>query len=397
MTITTLPAALRRRRRLGLPPAILALVAAGALSGSAGAAPQAGAAGAAPAAPARTFTLKIDRGSGGGEYRATSLVHIWADPAPAGSVFDRWTGDLEPLIDRYAPHTTLVMPSSGLSVAAAYKRAVACAPQTETIDGAAVTYCAPPAHTAVILLFHGFEGTGASFFRSVEQRLFAADAAAAGYALVALDSADRERKTWSLQAAAENPDVRHVRAVLQALRQRRLLGGAEPIYALGVLGGGFFAARLAPLLPCKAAAIFLTAANLPPGYQVPTIWLMAQNQMNRQPRALAEYTALSRRGVAAKFDINDPSPVYPLRFWRIQGVTPDDSRAIHRLLREKGVLDAHDLLAQNPESSGWETMLPPPFLKLRGPLREQLDVCFALPRFYSDFDHRILDFFDEHR
>ncbi len=55
------------------------------------------------------------------------------------------------------------------------------------------------------------------------------------------------------------------------------------------------------------------------------------------------------------------------------------------------------MLAQDPESSGWETALPQRFVKLRGGIREQLDVCFGLARFYSDFDTRILDFFNEHR
>jgi len=348
-------------------------------------------------APPKTFALTVANGSGGGEYPATTVVHIWADPPPEGSVFDRWTGDLEPLIDRYAAHTTLVMPAGKVAVKAAWKRAPSCAPQSESLGGVEVARCLPDRHSGVILLFHGGEGTAASFFRNTEPRLFAADAAAAGFGLIALDSANREKKTWELQFKGENPDMRNLRAVLADLARRRLIARDEPVYALGVAGGGIFAARVAQRLPCKAAAIFFAPGALPPRYEVPTIWLMAQNAVNRQPRALAEYTALAQRRVAAKFEVNDPSPVYPLRFQRIRGVGAEESREIYRYLRDKRYLDARDMLAEDPESSGWETTLPERFARLRGAIREQLDVCYGLARFYSDFDNRILDFFNEHR
>jgi predicted esterase len=347
--------------------------------------------------PARNLVLTVAGGSGGGEYPAGSVVHIWADPPPAGSVFDRWTGNLEPLIDRYAAHTTLVMPEARMAVRAVFKRAPACAPASEALSGVEVTHCVPPGHSGVILLFHGNGGAGVNFFRNAEPLQFVADAAAGGFALLALDSHDRERKAWQIESQGENPDIHNVRAVLDALVQRRLIARGEPLYALGLAGGGNFAARLAQRLPCKAAAIFFAPGNLPPDYAVPTLWLMAQNEVNRQPRALAEYTRLAHRQIPAKFDVNDPSPVYPLRFRRIRGVDADQSQAIYHFLKEKGYLDAKDMLAQDPESSGWETALPERFAKYRGAIREQLDVCFGLPRFFSDFDNRILDFFNEHR
>jgi dienelactone hydrolase len=344
-----------------------------------------------------TFPLQVTGGSGSGAYPASALVHIWADPAPEGSVFDRWTGELEPLIDRYAPHTTLVMPASRVAVRAVFKRAATCVPQTETLSGVEVTSCLPARHSAVVLLFHGGEGTGVSFFRNTEPRQLVADAAAAGFALIALDSSDREHKTWQIPAQGESPDLRNLRAVLDDFTRQKRIARGEPLYALGVAGGGNFAAHAARRLPCKAAALFFAPGNLPADYAVPTIWLMAQNQINRQPRALAEYTKLVQRQVPAKFDINDASPVYPLRFQRIRGVSPDESRAIHAFLHDQRYLDARDQLAQDPESSGWETALPERFAKLRGAIREQLDVCYGLARFYSDFDNRLLDFFNEHR
>jgi hypothetical protein len=385
------------------PPTLLILVIAfmaaaaqqpGAAPAGAKPAPQPGAA--SPAAAAK-LPLRVAGGSGSGDYPPNTLVHIFADPAPDGSIFDRWTGDLEPLIDRYASHTTLVMPAAKVTLRAAYKRAATCVPETESLSGVEVTRCLPNRHSGIILLFHGGEGTGAAFFRNTEPRLFAADAAAAGFGLVALDSADREHKAWQLKLQADNPDLRNVRTVLGAFINRRLVARGEPIYALGVGVGGIFASRAAQRLPCKAVAIFFVPGALPPGYEVPTIWLMSQSDGRREQLALAEYTKLGRAQVPAKLYVNDPSPVYPQRFHRIRGVEPDESREIYAFLKQKGTLDARDMLTQDPESSGWETVLPERFARLRGGIREQLAVSFGLARFYSDFDNRILDFFNEHR
>lgn len=392
-------------RRRGIPAATLVLLTLGVAAGLGGLAGMSARAAQSPAgrapgpgaAAARTFALQVAGGSGAGDYPAHALVHVWADPPPDGSIFDRWTGDLEPLIDRYAAHTTLVMPAAKVTLRAVFKRAATCLPQNETLSGIEVTRCFPERHSGVIFLFHGGEGTGASFFFWTEPRQFVADAAAAGFALIAFDSVDREHRTWQLKAQGENPDLQHVRAVLAAFLGRRLIARGEPVYALGAGSGGNFAARVAQSLPCKAAAIFFVPGFLPAGYAVPTIWLMAQNEARGQPQALAAYTRLLHDQVPAKFEINDASPVFPQRFHRIRGVDPEQSRAIYAFLEEKRYLDAGDMLAQDPETSGWETALPERFAKLRGGIREQLDVCFALARFYSDFDTRILDFFNEHR
>jgi hypothetical protein len=267
-----------------------------------------------------------------------------------------------------------------------------------TIQGVAATWCLPTGHRALILLFHGrFEAAGASFFRASEQRIFAADAAAAGFGLIALDSADRDQKTWQARGPGSGADLKNVRAVLAELGRRRAIFRGEPLYALGIAHGGVFAMQVARTLQLRALAVFGFPGKLPADYATPTIWLMTQSAVDRNSRAFAEQANLAQRHVPAKLEVNDASPVYPLRFWRIAGVTPDASRAIHQLLVDRQLLDAHDMLKDDPETSGWELALPPRLAKMRGALREQLDVCFSLPRFYSDFDRRILDFFRGNR
>jgi dienelactone hydrolase len=352
--------------------------------------------------PAKPYELTVRGGSGGGGHAANALVHIWANPNPPGAVFDRWTGDVDKVVDRYAAHTILVMPPAKIAITAVFKRAPAWKPSAETLDGVHVLSYVPPRHSGAIVLFHGNGGGADAFLNAVEARIFAADAVAAGYGLIALDSADRERKVWNQQPSPDNPDVRRVKAVLAAFVQRRQLKAGEPIYALGVASGGAFAAKAAFLLNFHAAAIYFAPGDTSPGSRVPTIWLMAQNDQlgkanrNGDPRALANFSSLVAKGVAAKFNINDPSPVYPLRFWRIPGLQPADSTAIYQGLHEHGLLDAGGFLRDHPKDSPWRAAIPERFARQAAAIREQLDVCFSAHRFYSDFDNRVIDFFNEH-
>lgn len=351
------------------------------------------AAGMAAAGPA-PYPLVVAGGSGSGEHAAGEVVHIWADPAPEGSVFERWSGDVAPLIDRNAAHTTLLMPHGRVEVRALFRQAPGCSPMSETVHGVAATWCLPGAPKGLVLLFHSkAEGGGASFFHATESRIFVAEAAAAGFGLLAVDCADRAGKMWQLRGADGGPDVQNVRAVLAELERRHAVAHGEPLFAVGVVHGGGFAVHAARALGLRAVAVFGPPGPLPKDYATPTMWLMSQSGADRSPGALGEYTRLTQAHVPAKFEVVDASPVYPLRFWRIAGMTPDGSRTMHQLLADRGYLDAHDMLKEDPETSGWENGLPPRLVKLRGALREQLDVCFGVQRFYSDLDHRILDFF----
>lgn len=45
--------------------------------------------------PLPTYTLTVKRGNGSGDYSEGDTIAIETDPAPADSVFDQWTGDIE--------------------------------------------------------------------------------------------------------------------------------------------------------------------------------------------------------------------------------------------------------------------------------------------------------------
>jgi hypothetical protein len=69
-------------------------------------------------APPPQYTLTVVNGSGSGSYAANTTVSISANAAPAGQVFQSWTGAT--VANPSSPSTTLVMPSANTTVTATY-------------------------------------------------------------------------------------------------------------------------------------------------------------------------------------------------------------------------------------------------------------------------------------
>lgn len=71
--------------------------------------------------PCVLFSLKVNGGSGSGSYNTGSIVTVRADAAPAGMVFDKWTG-FTALANAGLSQTTLVIPEEMVEITATYKQ-----------------------------------------------------------------------------------------------------------------------------------------------------------------------------------------------------------------------------------------------------------------------------------
>ncbi len=357
-------------------------------------------------AAAQTRSVTVSDGSGSGAYPPNATVHLWANPDPTGKVFDRWTGDTSSLVDPYAAHTTLVMPQTNISLTATYKNAPVWKPTLEVINGTNVTYYFPQSHASVLFRFHGTGGSGASFFDKVEDNQFARDAVAAGYAVVALDSADRVNKQWDNSSPpSSNRDIQNVQAAIASFVGRGLMNANDALFAQGMSNGGPFAAHVSYYLNFKATAVFCASAiaQLIAVSTVPTIWNIARNDGNigaaGNQRALDNFNNFLGRKLTAQFNVNQPSPVYPLRFWRIPGVSQTDSQNIYQSLKSGGFLDANNFLLVSPENNtaALQIAIPVQYAAYRSDILDQLDVCYTEHKFYSDNNHQVLAFFNASR
>lgn len=68
-----------------------------------------------------TYTLTVNGGSGDGAYKEGASATIKADAAPTGKIFDKWTGEVDAVVDINSATTTLLMPALDITVTATYK------------------------------------------------------------------------------------------------------------------------------------------------------------------------------------------------------------------------------------------------------------------------------------
>lgn len=350
---------------------------------------------------AQRTNITVNTGSGDGAYRGQGFAHVWADPNPPGMVFDRWTGDTVWLQNPLEYHTKIRTAKLNVNLTATYKPAPVWNPTFETINGSAIGWYFPVSPVGVIFHFHGTGGSATGLFSNAEQRVFANEAVAAGYAVISLSSVDRVNRQWNPNPLIENnPDMQNVQAAINLFVSRGLMTAATPIFATGISNGGAFAPRVSRALSFRGTAIFIAAgtSNILSQTTVPTIWLLMSKDTtigsDGNAQAFSNYQNLIGRGVPAQYNVLAPSPVYPERFWRITNLTADDSRVIYNALKQNGFLDGRDYLVQNPTISNWQSVIPAQYTSYSTEIANQLEICYTEHNFYSDYDRRVLDFFN---
>ncbi len=361
----------------------------------------------------RAQTLTVTNGALGLQTAPGQTNHVWADPPPMDQVFDRWTGDIQLLADPWAWHTTATMPAAPASITATFRSAPVWTATTYILNGLAASdpnavrliFYFPPNPVGLIFRFHGSGGSAASFFSKVEDFAFARDAVAAGYAVAALDSADRTNKQWASSITSNNVDVVNMQAAINYFIGLGLMTTNTPKFSVGMSNGGGFAPKPAYFLGFNACAIWC-AAGAPMALfnvtTVPTIWNLARNDdlydhTDFLPNATTNLANLAVRSIAGELRENAPSPVYPRRFLRVSGLTAADSQSIYDSLNNGGFLDTSGFLLADPNTSGWESVVPTAYTAYHGDILDQLVCCYSGHKFYTDFDNKVLQFFDAQR
>jgi hypothetical protein len=272
------------------------------------------------------------------------------------------------------------------------------------LNGIQMGHHFPADHVGVIFHFHGQGGSSNLLFSNLERRIFANEAVAQGYAVVALESADRTTRDWGTSnEIAANPDLQNVQAAIALFTSRGLINASTPLYAHGFSKGAGFSPRVARAFNFRATSMSCLAGtpDIINITTIPTIWSMAQNDgtimAGGVQQSRVNHQNLKTRGIPTEWHLAVPSPVYPERFWRIAGLTAADSQAIHASLRQNGFIDGRNFLLADPDTSGWQSAIPAQYTSFTASISDQLRICYTEHTFFSDHNRRVLDFFNTYR
>jgi uncharacterized protein (TIGR03437 family) len=364
-------------------------------------------------ANAQTLALQVNQGSGSGTYPVGRIVHVWADPAPTGQIFDHWTGDTSTLADPYSWHTSLVAQAAPVNITAAYKPVPAYQPVLASFQGISYYYYVPRTYVGIVIHLHESNGSGGLLFSRVPAKHFADELIAAGYGVISPDSFDRQTGQWDKTPAPTNRDLLNINGILQALAAQGLVNPGDPLFVEGFSDGGAAAAIYAFYLKAKAQAIYIATADVginKLNSTVPTIFGLQQfdasmgfGGMGGYPGIAAtqrNFQTLLNRGVSAELYINKASPLYPSRFTRIAGISAQDSAAIYQAYRDAGLLDDAGVMLEDPFRGmltgiyRYRTATPAKYSASYPDIQWELRQTFAEHWFFNELDLRTISFFN---
>ena len=377
--------------------------------------------------------VTINNGSGSGTYNGNSRVDIFANPPPAGQVFDRWTGDIAvfganaPLAPSLA-HTVITIPATPVTLTATYKSAPAWTPttvtgfnpQTQTVGtGPTATtntlttnllYQIPANAQGLVFLLHDASTGAASWFNSPETALLTRDLVAAGYGVAALSSVNRANGIWSNAATlAANFDALNHVAALNRFAADGTYASTKPVFFLGLATGADAAARYAELLatatpprPIRGAVLYCAAGTetLAVTSKVPQFYALAANDDTLGNAGLATARAnaqlMAGRGLTAGTVTNPASPVHAGRFRALSltsaTFTDADATAIWNALKAASLLDTNNYLKALPTNAALTAALPEAYRARAADVAAQLAVSYAAQEFFSDANARVINF-----
>lgn len=345
--------------------------------------------------------LLVGGGYGGGLHAAGSARAAFAEAPGSARVFARWQGDSALLADPRAWGAPFAMPARAATLTAEFAPLPALPALVEgQANGARWRALLPPAPRGLVLSFHGSGGSGDLPFAKPEAQVATRLYYSRGLGVVGLDSSDRVARQWNPQFSLANPDIVNVQALLAQLRTAGAIAADTPVFCEGTSNGGGFCSRASALLGLRGQSLMIADGNEAVLAQapVPTIWTLGRNDPTLAPgyleRAAASAAGLAARGVPQELNIVEPSPVYPERFARVDGVTLEQSRALTEALRTAGFLDAAGQVIRDPRGEALDALIPAGLRSVQGYLVAELEIAYAAHEYYSDHAHRIAHFFE---
>ena len=180
-------------------------------------------------------------------------------------------------------------------------------------------------------------------------------ALAAGFAVVAITSADRSSGCWDFEV--DGPVVKESIAVWKAVAD---LPASLPLVAFGASSGGAFVLQLPTLLKCAAiiSQIMAIPPQMLPPDAPPTLFVHMPRDVRTAGYVHKCVRRLGGQGVAAHaLEVPPQKPTADFFLARIERLAPETAHALHAALRRAGLLDADGYLANDPRRTPWRDAL----------------------------------------
>lgn len=355
------------------------------------------------AALAQTPSLTIQDGFASKNREAGATVHVFARQNTATTVFDRWTGDVQYLLDPLAPYTSFTMPAANVALRATYRTVPSWTARTGSFNNINVTYFVPANPIGLIFHFHGTGGTGTNLFQSHEFLSFTRDLVAAGFAVASFDCLNRTTGQWDTAVTGNtNADIVRLNGIITAMKAQNIVPQDIPLLAFGHSNGGQFSHFSAPVMNWRAVAVSSVQGSMPSasagGYNGPVMWWMPRNDDHPQvgqagiATSIQRYDQIANRGILARHIISPATPLYPERWTRSAVLTLADSLELQQIFRTNNWIDANEMLTRNPNEDYWLTAIPARFNDTqRASIRIQLESSYATHEFSNYVPHLIID------
>ncbi len=373
----------------------------------------------------QSFTLKVNNGYGSGNFAKGDTVHIWAEESDSNMAFQSWEGDIQYIENRRNWHDIFVMPDKDVTLTAQYGNL----PQNIYTDlkyipasnGAAVEVglAFPPNYKAIVWLFNGKNSKGKGWNTNIEKKQWVNELLLNNYAVLTIDSyevtiqndedGNGEFGFYYTPDTVLNKDLLNVKLIRNALINEHIIQINDQNISCGFSSGGGFAEVLSaaydwPMsISYNGGGLEYIAKNaITPHFQCNAV-NDVDNDGLRNVKAFANYQNYVDRGICAKWILQNKQPLYEERFHRAGGVSIERSKIIFQGLKDNGALDEQNYLITHPNIIKTDYAQNPSkydavFGNL-GPVQidnvfDQLEVCYALHAFRSDYNGDLLDFIE---
>ena len=375
------------------------------------------------------YRLEVTRGHGSGTYPEGAIVHVSSDLSPTTQFLTSWSGDVALLERPKEWHTTLTMPARDVTIEANIETRTEALEVTSflgtTTYAKTIRSYAPANPRGLVLLLHGTGGSSALADKG-EARYLLSAAIARGYAVLAPEAEEVAqgdmnadgKVRWDVSLTPDNVDLANLNELIAVVRDQGTIGSTTPLYVVGMSNGGAMSLSLGAV---SASAVSSSFANLRFAAAVsycasgraaaaaatttPTAWYLCANDDNDEvsnDEAKANSATLASRGIATEVDAHAASPLYDMRFTRVDGVTAASSQGIADELRAGGFVGADGLFDTPTDAIAASVQANPAAFPVisstpSGRVSEvvnQLRVMQAEHEMFSDWAVRTMDFLE---